>query len=330
MHNRDIPRTGEDWLSGTRIVGRPIQTYDPPYPRDMVGYAGKPPVIRWPNNGKIAVQFVLNFEEGGENCVLHGDKTSETHLTDLGGQSIPHNGRNLSVESIFEFGSRTGFWRLHDLFMSYSIPVTVFGVGMALQKNPQVVTAMLRAGWEVASHGWRWINYRDVPREIEEEHVQKVLAYFDREIGYRPSGWYIGRCSEHTREIHLNAHAFSYDSDSYAGELPYWTLVAEKPHLVVPYTMDVNDMRFTTTPGFVSADQFYIYLKDTFDRLYDEGAQCPRIMSIGLHCRLIGHPGRIVALQKFFEYIGSFSGVWLCKREEIAQHWRAQHLPVIS
>jgi allantoinase len=260
--------------------------------------------------------------------VLHGDQTSETHLTDLGGQNVAVRGRNLSVESIFEFGSRTGFWRLHDLFLSYSIPVTVFGVGMALQRNPKVVNAMLKAGWELASHGWRWINYREVPREIEEEHVHQVLAYFDREIGYRPAGWYIGRSSEHTREIHLQAHAFSYDSDSYAEELPYWTLVCGAPHLVVPYTMDVNDMRFSSTSGFVSADQFYTYLKDTFDRLYHEGAQCPRVMSIGLHCRLIGRPGRIVALQRFIDHIGTFPGVWICKWEEIAHQWRAQHLPV--
>jgi len=294
------------------------------YPRDMKGYGENPPVVSWPNGARIAVQFVINYEEGGENNVLHEDAASETFLSEIiGAEAYPD--RHLSMESLYEYGSRAGFWRLHRLFDEFSFPVTVFGVAMALQRNPEAIEAMLRSDWEIASHGYRWISYQSIAEDIEVQHLQKAIAIHERVTGSRPLGWYTGRDSPNTRRLVNEVGGFLYDSDSYADDLPYWCTDFEKPHLIVPYTLDVNDMRFVSPQGFNAGDQFLAYLTDTFDTLFEEGRQHPKMMSVGLHCRIVGKPGRTAALRKFLAYISSKPDVWVCRRIDIARHWHKHH-----
>ena len=294
------------------------------YPRDMIGYGRTPPHADWPGGARVAVQFVINYEEGGENNVLHGDRASEVFLSEIiGAQAF--SARHMSMESLYEYGSRAGFWRLHRLFIARSIPVTVFGVAMALERNPAAVAAMLEAGWEIASHGLRWILYQDIDEATERAHMREAVAIIQRLTGSAPLGWYTGRDSPNTRALVVEHGGFLYDADSYADELPYWTVVSGKPHLVVPYTLDANDMRFATAQGFNSGEQFFSYLKDSFDVLYAEGATAPKMMSVGLHCRIVGRPGRAAALARFLDYVQGHKEVWLCRRVDIARHWRARH-----
>ena len=298
---------------------------DKAYPRDLVGYGQRPPPAQWPAGARIAVQFVVNYEEGGENCVLHGDPASEAFLSEIVG-AIPWPGqRHPSMESIYEYGSRVGVWRLLDLFARYEIPLTVFGVAMALERNPAVAEAAMAAGHEICSHGYRWIDYRDVPEDVEREHLERAIEIIRSLTGERPLGWYTGRTSERTRALVVEEGGFLYDADDYNDDLPFWTEVNGKSHLVVPYTLDNNDMRFATPQGFNSGDQFYNYLRDAFDVLYAEGEHTPKMMSVGLHCRLVGRPGRLAALARFIEYTRRFDDVWFGRRIDIARHWRALH-----
>lgn len=295
------------------------------YPRDMIGYGQTPPDPQWPGGARIAVQFVINYEEGGENSILHGDAASEAFLSEIVGAEALDGVRHMSMESIYEYGSRAGFWRLHRLFAGRALPVTIFGIAMALERNPDAVAAMRDADWEIASHGWRWINYQFVDEDTEREHLQTAIDIHTRVTGSRPEGWYTGRTSPNTRRLVVEEGGFLYDADSYADDLPYWDKDYGKPHLVVPYTLDANDMRFATPQGFNSGDQFFAYLRDSFDALYAEGAEAPRMMSVGLHCRLAGRPGRIMALQRFLDHIAKHDKVWVCRRADIARHWMATH-----
>ena len=298
---------------------------DKAYPRDLVGYGQRPPPAQWPAGARIAVQFVVNYEEGGENCVLHGDPASEAFLSEIVGAAPWPGQRHPSMESIYEYGSRVGVWRLLDLFSRYEIPLTVFGVAMALERNPAVAEAAMAAGHEICSHGYRWIDYRDVPEDVEREHLERAIEIIRRLTGERPLGWYTGRTSERTRALVVEEGGFLYDADDYNDDLPFWTEVNGKSHLVVPYTLDNNDMRFAMPQGFNSGDQFYSYLRDAFDVLYAEGEHTPRMMSVGLHCRLVGRPGRLAALARFIEYTRRFDDVWYGRRIDIAHHWRALH-----
>ena len=298
---------------------------DKAYPRDLVGYGQRPPPAQWPAGARIAVQFVVNYEEGGESCVLHGDPASEAFLSEIVGATPWPNQRHPSMESIYEYGSRVGVWRLLDLFARYEIPLTVFGVAMALERNPAVAEAAMAAGHEICSHGYRWIDYRDVPEDLEREHLERAIEIIRSLTGERPLGWYTGRTSERTRALVVKEGGFLYDADDYNDDLPFWTEVNGKSHLVVPYTLDNNDMRFATPQGFNSGDQFYSYLRDAFDVLYAEGEHTPRMMSVGLHCRLVGRPGRLAALARFIEYTRRFDDVWYGRRIDIARHWRAVH-----
>lgn len=295
------------------------------YPRDMVGYASNPLNPRWPDEARIAVQFVINYEEGGENCLLHGDAASEAFLSEIIGAKPLEGARNMNMESVYEYGSRAGFWRLHRLFEERALPVTVYGVTMALERNPEAVAAMLEADWEIASHGYRWIDYQHYDLEQERNHLRRAVEVHTRVTGERPLGWYTGRVSPNTRQLVVEEGGFLYDSDSYADDLPYWITDYARPHLVIPYTLDNNDMRFATTQGFNSGDQFYAYLKDAFDVLYEEGQSAPKMMSIGLHCRLAGRPGRARALVRFLDYVQDHDQAWICKRIDIARHWHAHH-----
>ena len=290
------------------------------YPRDLIGYGANGKIIEWPNRAKLAVQFVLNYEEGGENCTLHGDKESEIFLSEIIG-ALPVKGRHMNMESFYEYGSRIGFWRLHKLFEELNIPVTIFGVAMALERNPEVCAAIKSGNYEIASHGWRWINYQNIKKAEEKKHMHKAIDTIKKIFGSRPLGWYTGRSSPYTREMVLEEGGFKYCSDSYADDLPYWEHKGNKKLLIIPYTLDNNDMRFATNQGFNSGDQFFTYLKDSFDTLYQEGDTQPKMMSVGLHCRLIGRPGRYQSLKRFIEYIKKFNDVWICKRIDIANHW---------
>ena len=298
---------------------------DKAYPRDLVGYGQRPPPAQWPAGARIAVQFVVNYEEGGENCVLHGDPASEAFLSEIVGAAPWPGQRHPSMESIYEYGSRVGVWRLLDLFARYEIPLTIFGVAMALERNPAVAEAAMAAGHEICSHGYRWIDYRDVPEDVEREHLERAIEIIRSLTGERPLGWYTGRTSERTRALVVEEGGFLYDADDYNDDLPFWTEVNGKSHLVVPYTLDNNDMRFATPQGFNSGDQFYSHLRDAFDVLYAEGEHTPRMMSVGLHCRLVGRPGRLAALARFIEHTRRFDDVWYCRRIDIARHWRAAH-----
>lgn len=298
---------------------------DKAYPRDLVGYGQRPPPAQWPAGVRIAVQFVVNYEEGGENCVLHGDPASEAFLSEIVGATLWPGQRHPSMESIYEYGSRVGVWRLLDLFARYEIPLTIFGVAMALERNPAVAEAAMAAGHEICSHGYRWIDYRDVPEDVEREHLERAIEIIRSLTGERPLGWYTGRTSERTRALVVEEGGFLYDADDYNDDLPFWTQVNGKSHLVVPYTLDNNDMRFATPQGFNSGDQFYSYLRDAFDVLYAESEHTPRMMSVGLHCRLVGRPGRLAALARFIEHTRRFDDVWYGRRIDIARHWRAAH-----
>ncbi len=297
------------------------------YLRDLIGYGQNPPHPQWPNQAQLALQFVINYEEGGENCILHGDAASEAFLSEIIGAQPLFGVRNLNMESIYEYGSRAGFWRLHRLFTERELPLTVYAVAMALARNPAAGQAMVDAGWEVASHGYRWIDYQYVGEEVERAHIQKAIDIHTQVIGTRPLGFYQGRNSSNTRRLVVEDGGFLYDADSYADDLPYWNHDHGKPHLVIPYTLDVNDMRFATAQGFNAGDQFFTYLRDTFDLLYTEGETAPKMMSVGLHCRLSGRPGRAAALAKFLDYVKSHENVWICRRVDIARHWHANHNP---
>ncbi|MGL5924738.1 allantoinase PuuE [Chroococcidiopsis sp.] len=298
-----------------------------PYPRDLIGYGRTPPDPQWQGQARVAVQFVINYEEGGENCILHGDMASEAFLSEIIGAEPLAGARHMNIESMYEYGSRAGFWRLYRLFTQRGIPVTVYGVAMALERNPEAVAAMQEADWEIASHGYRWIDYKYFGEDLEREHLQKAIAIHTQATGSRPLGWYTGRNSPHTRKLVVEEGGFLYDSDSYADDLPYWVHGYGKPHLVIPYTLDNNDMRFATAQGFNSGDQFFAYLRDAFDVLYVEGETAPKMMSIGLHCRLVGRPGRTAALARFLDYIQQRDRVWICRRIDIARHWHEHHQP---
>lgn len=300
--------------------------FDPfsaPYPRDLQGYGRNPPDPRWPGGARIAVQFVINYEEGGENCLLHGDKASEAFLSEIVGAAAWPGQRHMNMESIYEYGARAGFWRLWRLFTERRMPVTVYGVATAMQRSPEQVAAMNEAGWEIATHGLKWIDYKDFSYEEEKAQILEAIRLHAEVAGTRPLGFYQGRCSEHTLRIVLEEGGFEYSADSYADDLPYYLRGPKGPHLVVPYTLDANDMRFATPQGFNAGDQFYAYLKDSFDMLYAEGqAGSPKMMSIGLHCRLVGRPGRAAALARFMDYVGAKEKVWVATRLDIARHWR--------
>ena len=290
------------------------------YPRNMIGYGSKDLKISWPNNAKLALQIVLNYEEGAENNILHGDKSSETFLSEIiGAKAI--KGRHINMESIYEYGSRRGFWRLNNLFQEKKIPVTIFGVAMALERNPEVCEAIKKGDYEIACHGLRWIDYQNIKKSVEKKHMKQAIKIMENIFGERPLGWYTGRCSPNTRDLVFEDRGFVYDSDSYSDDLPYWEYKKNRKQLIIPYTLDNNDMRFATNQGFNSGDQFYNYLKDSFDALYEEGKTTPRMMSVGLHCRLIGRPGRIQSLRKFLDYVLKFKDIWICKRIDIANHW---------
>lgn len=294
----------------------------PSYPRDLIGYGETPPHVSWPDGARIAVQFVVNYEEGGESCVLHGDQTSEAFLSEIVGAEAYTGTRHMNMESIYEYGARAGFWRLHRMFSERGVPATVFGVAMALERNPAVVEAMLRSDWEIASHGYRWIDYQDIDPDVEQEHLEKAIDLHKRLTGSRPLGWYLGRCSPNSHRLAAEIGDFAYNADSYADDLPYWDLSFDQAQLMVPYTLDANDMRFATPQGFNCGEQFFTYLRDTFDVLYAEGETTPKMMSVGLHCRLAGRPGRAAAVARFIDYVQQFDQVWLARRIDIAEYWR--------
>ena len=297
------------------------------YPRDLVGYGANPPQVTWPGGARIAVQFVINYEEGAENCVLHGDDASEAFLSEIVGAASYSGQRHMNMESLYEYGARAGFWRLHRLFSGRKMPLTVFGVAMALQRNPAVVDAMWEAKWEIASHGYRWIDYQSIDEETERQHLQQAIDIHRTVTGERPTGWYLGRCGPNTHRLVAEEGGFVYNADTYCDDLPYWDQSFATPQLMVPYTLDANDMRFATPQGFNSGQQFYEYLKDTFDVLYAEGEKTPKMMSVGLHCRLAGRPGRTAALARFLDYIEAQADVWIARRIDIANHWREHHAP---
>jgi len=295
------------------------------YPRDLAGYGAKPPHARWPRGARIALQFVLNYEEGGENSILHGDKASEAFLSEIVAAQPVEGARHMSMESLYEYGARVGVWRILDLFKRYDVPLTVYGVAMAMERNPAVVEAFMKAGHEVASHGWRWINYQHVALEVEREHMQRAIEVHRKLTGERPLGWYTGRTSPNTRRLVVENGGFIYDADDYNDDLPWYDTRYGQAQLVVPYTLDANDMRFATPQGFNSGEQFYQYLKDSFDVLYEEGRRAPRMMSVGLHCRLVGRPGRLASLERFLKYVTRKPKVWIARRIEIARHWLKRH-----
>ena len=291
--------------------------------RNFIGYGNNLPKFKWVNNSKIAVQFVLNYEEGAENSVLNGDNQSEIFLSEIIGAEPVVGHRHMNMESIYEYGSRRGFWRIYNEFINRDLPLTIFGVGLALEKNEEICSAIKEANFEVASHGYRWINYQDIDPKIEEDHIIKCNEIIKKIFGYYPSGWYTGRCSPNTRELVLKNTQVIYDSDSYSDDLPYWIDNKDKRHLIIPYTLDNNDMRFVTAQGFNTGDDFYNYLKDSFDTLYEEVNKTgsSRMMSIGLHCRIIGRPGRFQSLVRFLNYLDGFKDIWICKRKDIANFW---------
>ncbi len=298
------------------------------YPRDFRGYGATPPDAQWPGGARIAVQFVLNYEEGGENCLLHGDAASEAFLSEIVGAQPWPGQRHWNMESIYDYGARAGFWRLHRLFTGAGVPVTVYGVASALARAPQQVEAMQQAGWEIASHGLKWIDYRDHSEEAERADIAEAIRLHTEVTGEAPRGWYCGRTSVNTVALAADTGQFAYISDTYDDDLPYYMEIDGREQLIIPYTLDCNDMRFATAQGFNSGDQFFAYLRDTFDALYEEGAAgSAKMMSVGLHCRLVGRPGRIQALKRFLDYIAEFEGVWTPRRIEIAEHWRRTHPP---
>ncbi|MBB4845861.1 putative urate catabolism protein [Paucibacter oligotrophus] len=301
----------------------------PPYPRDLIGYGEKPPHANWPGQARIALQFVLNYEEGGENSVLHGDAGSEQFLSEMANPPA-YPARHLSMESIYEYGSRAGVWRLLREFESRGLPLTVFAVGMALQRHPELAQALQQMNHEIACHGWRWVNHQTMAEAEERAQLEQGMDVLQRLLGERPSGWYTGRDSPNTRRLVADYGGFEYDADHYGDDLPFWLQVRKSdgqltPHLVVPYTLDCNDMRFALPQGFSHGDEFFSYLRDAFDLLYAEGQQAPKMMSVGMHCRLLGRPGRMRALQRFLDHVEKHDRVWICRRVDIARHWRATH-----
>jgi len=310
-------------------------TYDAtaPYPRDLVGYGRNPPHPQWPGQARVAMQFVLNYEEGGENAVLHGDGGSEQFLSEMFNPPS-FTERHMSMEGIYEYGSRVGVWRILREFEKRGLPLTVFGVGMALQRHPELTAAFVELGHEIACHGWRWISYQNLDEATEREHMRLGLEAIEKLTGKRPLGWYTGRDSPQTRRLVADDGGLLYDSDYYGDDLPFWMKVKRTdgtvvPRLVVPYTLDTNDMRFALPQGFAQAEDFFIYLRDSFDALYAEGdpngENAPKMMSIGMHCRLLGRPGRLVALQRFLDHVAKHDKVWICRRVDIARHWQATH-----
>jgi allantoinase len=301
----------------------------PRYPRDLVGYGRRPPHAQWPGGARVAVQFVLNYEEGGESSVLHGDPASEQFLSEMVSPAA-YPARHLSMESIYEYGSRAGVWRLLREFERRQLPLTVFGVSMALERNPEATAAFKELGHEIACHGWRWIHYQGMDEATEREHLRRGMEIIERLTGERPLGWYTGRDSPNTRRLVADHGGFAYDSDHYGDDLPFWLQVRKSdgtlaPHLVVPYTMDTNDMRFASAQGFATGEDFFQYLRDAFDVLHAEGDEAPKMLSIGMHCRLLGRPGRMRALQRFLDHVQAHDRVWVCRRIDIARHWRATH-----
>ncbi len=297
-----------------------------PYPRDLIGYGAQPPNAAWPNGARIAVQIVMNYEEGSEYSIPDGDGFSETYLTEVPGATLGPDKRDLIVESIYEYGSRAGFWRLMRMFEERKIHVTVFGAALALERNPDAARAIVAAQHEVCSHGWRWVGFQNMPIEQEREEMQRAIASIERTIGQRPLGWYCRYApSDNTRKLVVEDGGFLYDSDAYNDDLPYWTRVEGTPHLVIPYTLDANDMKFSVAPGFSAPSGFYEYLKDAFDVLYAEGKTTPKMMSVGLHTRLAGRPGRAAALARFLDYVLEHDDVWIARRVDIARHWIAHH-----
>nr|MDP2191044.1 allantoinase PuuE [Rhodoferax sp.] len=300
-----------------------------PYPRDLIGYGSKPPHAQWPSQARVAVQFVLNYEEGGENSVLHGDAGSEQFLSEMfNPPSYPQ--RHISMEGLYEYGSRAGVWRILREFEKRQLPLTVFGVSMALERHPELVPALKELGHEIACHGWRWISYQNLDEATEREHMARAMEIITRLSGERALGWYTGRDSPNTRRLVADFGGFEYDSDYYGDDLPFWMKIKKTdgkvvPQLIVPYTLDCNDMRFALPQGYSHADPFFQYLKDSFDVLYAEGEQTPRMMSVGMHCRLLGRPGRITALQRFLDHIEKHEQVWVCRRIDIARHWKKTH-----
>lgn len=314
------------YLRGSDLVQSLINT---PYSRDLMGYHGQPPHACWPNQARIAVQFVLNYEEGGENHIEHGDSGSEQFLSDIiGAASFPD--KHMSMDSLYEYGSRAGFWRIYDEFVARGLPMTVFGVGMALARNPYIVAAIKQANFDVVSHGYRWIHYQDMDIAKEKQLMDQAISIIEALFGSTPIGWYTGRDSPNTRQLLAEFPQIQYDSDNYADDLPFWTTLtnsngASRPHLIIPYTLESNDMKFASPGGFNSGEQFYQYLKDGFDVLYAEGEHRPKMMSIGMHCRILGRPGRFKALQRFLDYVQSHEQVWVCRRADIATHWQQKH-----
>ena len=299
------------------------------YPRDLIGYGRNPPHASWPDNARIAVQFVLNYEEGAEACTLHGDRVSETFLSEMFSPPA-YQRRHMSMESLYEYGSRVGVWRLLREFERRKLPLTVFGVAMALQRHTELTRALVELEHEIACHGWRWLDYQGIDEAIEREHIALAVRTIEQLTGSRPLGWYTGRNSPDTRRLIIEHGGFEYDSDSYSDDLPFWTRVQlgggnDVHHLVIPYTMDANDMRFSVPPGFATGDEFFAYLRDCFDVLYAEGEDSPKMMSVGMHCRLLGRPGRFRGLQRFLDHIEKHDRVWVCRRIDIARHWKREH-----
>ena len=316
------------YLRGQELVDA-IQSSS--YSRDLIGYHGQVPHAQWPNQAKIAVQFVLNYEEGGENHVEHGDLGSEQFLSEIVG-ATSFNAKHMSMDSMYEYGSRAGFWRIHQEFQKRGLPMTIFGVGMALARNPYVVKAIKQAQYDVVSHGQRWLHYQHVDINTERQHMDQAISVLEALFGKTPIGWYTGRDSPNTRQLLAEFPQIQYDCDYYGDDLPFWTelknaLGQTRPHLIIPYTLDTNDMKFSSAGGFNHAEQFYQYLKDSFDTLYAEGDVAPKMMSVGMHCRLLGRPGRFKGLQKFLDYVQSHEKVWICRRGDIAQHWNQHFAP---
>ncbi|NWK74252.1 allantoinase PuuE [Acinetobacter sp. SwsAc6] len=314
------------YLRGQALIDE-IQQQD--YSRDLIGYHGTPPLAQWPDQARIAVQFVLNYEEGGENHVEHGDAGSEQFLSEIvGAASFP--AKHMSMDSMYEYGSRVGFWRIHEEFQKRQLPMTIFGVGMALARNPHVVQAIKEANYDVVSHGQRWLHYQNLPIEIERQHMDQAISVLEALFGQAPIGWYTGRDSPNTRQLLAEFPQIQYDCDHYGDDLPFWSTLTNsagqsRPHLIIPYTLECNDMKFSSAGGFNTGEHFYQYLKDSFDVLYAEGETAPKMMSIGMHCRLLGRPGRFKALQRFLDYVQSHEKVWICKRGDIALHWQKTH-----
>lgn len=299
------------------------------YSRDLIGYHGESPKVQWPNKARIAVQFVLNYEEGGENHIEHGDAGSEQFLSDIIG-AASFTDKHMSMDSMYEYGSRAGFWRIHQEFQRRNLPMTIFGVGMALVRNPYIVDAIKAADYDVVSHGQRWLHYQNMDIETERQHMDQAISVLETLFGEAPIGWYTGRDSPNTRQLLAEFPQIQYDCDYYGDDLPFWSTLTdtsgqERPHLIIPYTLETNDMKFVSPGGFNHAEQFYQYLKDAFDVLYAEGEHAPKMLSIGMHCRILGRPGRFKALQKFLDYVQSHEKVWICRRADIAKHWYQHH-----